>query len=400
VEAPAELPVPAPAPPAPALPPPAFASAPAAPPAQPALPVPPSPPAPPPLGYEDSRQESSGTFSWSNNGEHLEVKYHGTFALSDDDTDIVRMSPGSSVRVSDGKWLRGRSVEFSADSSGKISRRYYVGGSERPFEPEGREWLKQMMPRFVRMSGFNAKERAARILRNGGPSAVLAEISQIQGDYAKKVYFVELLRIARLDAATAQRLLEQAGREVDSDYELASILTEATALLTDDATRKAYFAAARSIDSDYEMRRTFKAAVGGGRISAPVLADLLDAVRMIDSDYEAATLLAEIANGQAIDGPARAPFFAAVQTIGSDYERGRVLKTVLKSELGPEMLAGVLSAAAAMHGYEASQVLQTAARTQDISGPARDAYMKAADNLSGYEQTQALAALAKNQSKR
>ena len=98
--------------------------------------------------------------TWSNNGEKLEVRYDGEFEFTDDDMDVKTMSPGGQLRISDGGWLKGHSVEFTADGSGKITRKYWSGSTERPFEPEGRQWLSQKLPRFVRQSGIGAKARA------------------------------------------------------------------------------------------------------------------------------------------------------------------------------------------------------------------------------------------------
>ena len=64
-------------------------------------------------------QKSRGSMSWSNDGEKLEVKYEGEFEFSDDDTDVKRMSPGAQLRISDGGWFNGRSVEFSRRSVGQ-----------------------------------------------------------------------------------------------------------------------------------------------------------------------------------------------------------------------------------------------------------------------------------------
>jgi hypothetical protein len=50
-----------------------------------------------------------------------------------------------------------------------------------------------------------------------------------------------------------------------------------------------------------------------------------------------------------------------------------------------------------MSGYELSQLLQTVAASHALSGALRDAYVEAADRLSGYEQTQALAALVRSE---
>ena len=50
-----------------------------------------------------------------------------------------------------------------------------------------------------------------------------------------------------------------------------------------------------------------------------------------------------------------------------------------------------------MGGYELSQVLQSVARTRTLTGNLREAYLAAADKLSGYEQTQVLSALVRSE---
>ena len=94
-------------------------------------------------------QGQSGNISWSSNGERVDIKYTGTFEFSDDDSDVVRLSPGGYIRISDGAWLGRHSVELRADAQGTITRRYWIGSSEKPFDPEGREWLKTVLPRFI-----------------------------------------------------------------------------------------------------------------------------------------------------------------------------------------------------------------------------------------------------------
>jgi hypothetical protein len=371
-------------------------------PAPPSMPAPPAMPAPPGGSalFEGTRQEGSGNFTWSSNGEKIEVKYRGAFALNEDDTDVATMAPGAYLRISDGRWLKGASVEFQADGSGNITRRFFIGSSERPFEPEGRDWLKKNFPRFVRMSGFDAKNRAARFYKRGGAEAVLAEIAQIQGSYAKKVYYTELLRLAPADPAVASRILTQAAKDIDSDYEMATLLIGgADKLLLNDATRRLYFDAARTIESDYEMKRVYVSALKRGPVPPALLAGVLDAARTIDSDYEAATLLIEAAKSHDISAEVRKPYFALLDTVSSSYEKGRVLQTLLRRGTLPEdAVAEVLRATATIDGsHEAGQVLQLAARTQSITGSAREEYIKIADRLGSHEQSQALAALVRHE---
>jgi beta-lactamase regulating signal transducer with metallopeptidase domain len=373
------------------------------PPPPPSPPPPPPPPPPSPVQSSGSRiggQESSGKHTWSHNGDKVSLEYRGAFELNDDDTDIVKVSPGGYIKLSDGGWLRGRSVEIAADASGAITRRFYVGNSERAFEPEGRQWLAQVLLKLIRRSGFAAKERVARFLRKGGAAAVLAEISLLEGSYSKRVYFSQLLQQAPLDPDAARRMLQQAGREIDSDYELASLLISASEKLTiDEATRSAFFEAAGTIDSDYEMRRVYSAVLRRGTLQPSLVAAILQATPSIDSDYEAASLLIDIVSRQAIDGALRAPFRAAVESVGSSYEKSRVLQRLLRrGEVPAETLVDVLQQAARIgSNYEAAQVLVAAARSHAIAGAARDAYVKAAENLGNHERDRALAALVRHE---
>ncbi len=416
--------------------------------------------------------QSHGTYSWSHNGEKLEIRYDGEVEFTDDDSDVKSLSPGGLLRLRDGgmmtSLLGGRTVEFKTDASGSITRRFWVGSSERSFDPEGRKWLASVLPRFIRQSGIGASARVARILKQKGPAGVLAEISLIEGSWSKRRYFSELFKTTTLDPGTLRQALVQAGREIDSDFELASLLIDnADRLLVDDATRQAYFEASKSIDSDFEMHRVFSAALKRGPVPPGLLVAMLSTSRSIESDFEEASLLVDVAklqpldnttrpaffsaldtvqsdfehhrvlaalttrgdltpetsaamlaSGAAVDsdfeaasflvslvkrqpieGDVRAPFFRAVDTISSSFERGRVLQAVAKRpDASPETVLAVLRAAATMgSGFEISQVLLTVVSNHAVEGPARDAYVAAAEKLGDFEQGRTLSALVKSE---
>jgi beta-lactamase regulating signal transducer with metallopeptidase domain len=329
-------------------------------------------------------QRQNGNFSWSNNGDKLEVKYDGEIEFTDDETDVQRLSPGGSLRIREGGWIAGRTVEFTADGTGNITRRFFVGMVEKPFDPDGRAWLKQTLPRFIRQTGIGAPARVARFLKSGGTNAVLAEITKIEGSWAKRVYFKELLAQATLDASAARQVLVQAGREIDSDFELASLLTSgADKLLLDDATRQAYFDATRTIGSDFEMHRVYSAALKRGAVSPAVLAGILDASRNIDSDFEQASLLVQIAKLQPLDKTTRGPFFAALATVGSDFEHHRVLTALAqRTDLDAETATAMLDSVAAIDSdFEAASFLVQLAKVQPIEGSLRAPFFRAVDSL-------------------
>jgi hypothetical protein len=347
--------------------------------APPAPSAPPAPPAPEAAARSDSA-DSQGSFSWSNGREKLTVRYQGAVEFSQDDADVVRLSPGGYLKISNGGWFSDRSVEFRADRNGTIERRFWMGSSEKPFEPDGRRWLADTLPRVIRQSGIGASARVARFLKAGGPSAVLAEISLIEGSWAKRLYFTELLRTSSLDASARARALAQAGREIDSDFELASLLIgSADQLIADDVTRKAYLDAARSIDSDFELRKVLSSALAKVATNQALLAGLLDASESIGSDFEEASLLVQVAKAQPLDGAARGAFFRALATVGSDFEHRKVLSALAdRRDLADATVGEMLDSATAIGSdFERATFLTQIAGQRPLAGAVRDPFFRA-----------------------
>ena len=383
------------------------------PPGLPDLPEPPEPPEPteppeslsppePPAHFgqevRSKRAQSSGNMTWSHNGETLEVNYRGDVEFSDDDKDIKSLTPGGWLRIKDGGWLGGHSMEFRADASGNIERRFWTGSREQPFEPEGRKWLEQILPRFIRQTGMGGRARVARIYKTKGAPGVLAEVSLIEGSWAKRIYLAELLRTPRLDARTVEQAFAQAGREIDSDFELASLLISAGDLLTADVTRRAYFDAARTIGSDFEMRRVFSSALKRGPLAPAILAGVLDTSTAIESDFELASLLVAVAKLQPLDEAARSAFFKALDTVGSDFERRRVLSTVMKrTDISPEATAAALVSATSIRSdFENASVLLEVVKSRSIEGPLREPFFRALGSIqSPFERGRVLQAVVK-----
>ena len=231
------------------------------------------------VSISHSSDDQSGSWSWSNNGEKLQVSYSGTFEFTDDDTDVRQLSAGGYLKISDGAWLFGRHSVEIRERGGQMDRRYFVNASERPYEPDGRVWLRENLPKFVRNTGIGAPARVARFLKSGGVAAVMGEISRIDGAYVKGIYYKELFRQATLTPDQYRQAMTQASREMKSDYELAQLLISiADRLPNDEASRDAYFTAAAGISSDYELRRVYSTMLKRGPVSPQTLSGILDAL--------------------------------------------------------------------------------------------------------------------------
>ena len=344
-----------------------------------------------------SSDDSHGNWIWSNNGEKLEVSYRGSFDFTDDDTDVREISTGGYLKISDGAWLGRHSVEIR-ENNGRLEHRYYVNTIERPYEPEGRVWLQQNLPKFVRNTGIGAPKRVARFLKSGGVGAVTAEIGRIDSTYVKGIYFRELFRQASLTPDQYRQAMAQASREMKSDYELAQLLIAVSDRLpNDEASRAAYFDAASHIKSDYETRRVYSAMLKRGPVSSQVLSGILDHAKTMRSDYELAELLRQVLSQQTLDDRNRGAFFAAVAAMHSDYERHRALRAVISDArpIDPALLEAALTQAEKLSSdYEAATFLLEVLRQNGVEGPARAAFFRVVGTLhSGYERGRVLQAV-------
>ena len=341
----------------------------------------------------------SGNFTWSNGTEKLHVNYRGAIEFTDDDADVRRISPGGWLKIREGGRSGSRTVEFRANASGALARRYWAGHSEKPFEPEGREWLAKALPRFIRQTGLGAEGRVARILASNGVDGVLAEIALIEGSWARRVYYTELLKHDSLDERSIEQILSRVGDDLASDFELATLLIgSADRLLVSEATRTAYFDATRTIGSDFELRRVHSAALRQGPVSPEVLAALLDASLTIQSDFEAASLLIQIAKLQPLDSRSVQLFVKALDGVQSDFEQRRALDTLVSTgNLSVDDLPAVLESAASIGSdFEQASFLLTVLKHYSIEGAPTAPFFRAVDTAaSAFERGRVLQALAK-----
>jgi beta-lactamase regulating signal transducer with metallopeptidase domain len=343
-------------------------------------------------------QQGTGNFTWSDNGEKVAIKWTGAFRISDDDKDIVWVEAGKTVQVSDGAWLMSTGVEVKGLADGKVEHAYYRNGFTRPYEPEGREFLATMLLKVVRVSGFGAESRVERFLKQGGVNAVLAEIDLLQGDYARRVYYSELLKQAKVPPAELTRIMAKAGETIRSDYELASLVVTALGSTQgDEAARVGVIDATKTIGSDYEMRRALTAALTEPmtpKVSAAVLAAAVN----IQADYERATFLIDVAKKGGLSPATKTAYFDLVKGIRSSYEQGRVLRSVsAMPNMTDDVMSDAVKASQTMAGdYERRQFLSASIARQPVTARnAGDVIQSAAGIKSDNERATLLVDLAK-----
>jgi hypothetical protein len=266
--------------------------------------------------------------TWSNDGEKFSVKWTGAFRLSDDEKNIDWVEDGATVTVTDGYVLTSR-VEVRG-RNGSVERQYWRNGMRRDYEPEGRLFLAAAIDKLVRHSGAFARERVARFLKSGGPDAVLAEIDRLSdSSYVRRVYYTELLKQAAPSDALLGRVLQRVPNELKSDYDKATLLTQASQVgALNDTHRVAIARAVQSISSDYDQRRTLTAILNTRPLAPAVAAAVLEATASIGSNYDRSQVLVEVAEKGGLTATTAPAFMQQVRSMTSSYDQRRVLTAV------------------------------------------------------------------------
>ena len=160
--------------------------------------------------------DGKGRIQITNNGKEFQIEYEGDITLSDDDKDIVAISNGGFVEIEQSSFGNRRRIVIESDRNGNLIKKYYEGRTEKDFNPEGKEWLADVLQEIVRSTTLAAEARVNRFYSKGGANAVLAEIGRIESDYVNAAYF-KLLLEKKLSNDELVKTIEVAGKEIDSD---------------------------------------------------------------------------------------------------------------------------------------------------------------------------------------
>jgi hypothetical protein len=341
---------------------------------------------------DDDRKEL--TVRWRVGDCELRVDAEGEFTARGDLTGFLTLSRDGHVEVEERDGDRRRMVRVTSGSTG-LQYRWTLDGHD-GFDVDREGWLASMLLALERRSAMFAKARVPELVRQGGADAVLRETALFQSDYARRVYYTTLLATIKLDEATSERLLRQAGESMTSDYERAELLRAVARQgpMTERVTRSV-IAAAGGMSSDYEKRRALSSALESVS-TRESRAALFTAASSMSSNYELAELLIAAQRRSLVDSASGVAYFNAVEKMTSDYERRRTLSALLRQR--PEsnvVLTGVLRASSSINSdYELATLLIEFARLIPVRGEMRELYLKATRSIgSDHEYRRVLQAL-------
>ena len=336
---------------------------------------------------------------WSEGDCSYEVEGRGDVKFNRDVTDIESISSGGSFTIEQHIGDDTRRLAIRPRSDGTLDRSYSVNGQRQEYDADARAWFAEALVALDRKTAFAVDQRVPSILERNGVNGVLQEISLLDSDYARRRYYTKLLSMQQLDRGQVRRVVEQAGSEMSSDYELAELLVALAKLdAFGDDSHTAFVGAVKKIGSDYEARRALNALLRRDQLAPATVEALLDVSTTIDSDYELAELLIDVSKRYAINDQTRPVYLKAVGSIKSDYEHRRVLAAIVSGGgLTPAVMRALLEDAARIGSdYELAEFLIQIARKGGLDSATRDAYFAATAQIdSDYEHHRSLTPLLK-----
>ncbi|HEX9728221.1 MAG TPA: M56 family metallopeptidase [Gemmatimonadales bacterium] len=269
----------------------------------------------------------------------LRIDAEGDVTFTDDDRDVAGIARNGFFSIEERYGRTRRRMEMRPSGSGEIERRWFVDGTEQwtaagPLatqDPDAAAWLARVLPVVFRRTGINAEARAKRILERDGVDGLLQEISFIRSDWAAGKYYAVLLSQPNLDGATIQRVVRDAGRQIESDYTLGQLLIAVAEHQTIDANvQAAYVEAAGSIESDYQHAQVLRAILRREGISQELADAMLRSAKNIDSDYQRTQVLMDVIAAHPLTQALTPAFLDAVRDIESDYQQTQVIMVLLQ----------------------------------------------------------------------
>ncbi|HEY6273871.1 MAG TPA: M56 family metallopeptidase, partial [Terriglobales bacterium] len=269
--------------------------------------------------------------SWSGDDCSVELNAEGKIQFNAEATEIQSISSGGffELNVRQGDNLRRVRVTPSGNGLEFVLK---VNGQQQPFDASAKAWFAGFLLSLERSTGFAADTRVPRLLAKGGPTAVLDEINNLTGDYVRGIYFRKLLEQPNLPAPVVVRIINQAGSQIESDYEMARVLMEVAKQydLPDETSRTTFLKAAGNLKSDYEHSRVLIELLKRPNISAENVGMALNSAASIKSDYEKSRILLSLIDQKAFDQSSLDFYLKLVATIDSDYEKSRDLLAAIE----------------------------------------------------------------------
>jgi beta-lactamase regulating signal transducer with metallopeptidase domain len=234
---------------------------------------------------------------------------------------------------------------------------------------------------------------------NAAACTAYAKASETIGsDFEQRRALAALVEHQPLEPAALGEVF-RAAASIGSDFELASLLVQVVdRQKISESNATVLLDALEIIGSDFEQRRVLKALAESRDLPPALLTGMLrTAERNLGSDFEMAEFLIVLGREHKLDGEALAAYLEALESVDSDFEYRRVASTLAKrANVSDAGMAKLVRDAGISIGsdFELAQFMTQVAKSYDVKGDLRDAYLEASESIgSEHENRRVLAAL-------
>ncbi len=280
-----------------------------------------------------SRSESSrGVYRWRNSTgvTNFNIEVRGKLEVTDDDKDIKSLSNDGYLQITKTVFGSKRTIVVESLGGGKIKKEYYEGRTKMEWEPNGRDWLGEILPEIVRTTTLGSEGRVNRIYAQGGPAAVLAELSRLEGDYTR-AHYSRLLMEKNIPDSDLPSVIAKIADVIHSDYYLSTVFQNNVGrMLATPQAAEAFFQGTKKINSAYYKSVVLKEALKKYPASPAQVKVILQSAADIDSDYYLSVVLTTLLDQSDVKDESLNELVIVSKNIPSDYYRTQVLRKALE----------------------------------------------------------------------
>lgn len=313
------------------------------------------------------QSENNKHYKYKNSFSDYDIHVKGKIKVNDDDTGILSISPGGSLKVSKKTFGNRRAVIIESNSKGELNYEYYEGRTQIDYIPEGEKWLADVLLDVIRITGIDAEGRVKRIYTKDGVDAVLDEITMITSNSVSVIYFEALLdnhklndeenmavttAISRLSSNTSRGdlystysslFLYNAKTSViffsnlsklSSNSEKARVLTHITKKIDfeNEDVIEAYFAVIDRMTSNTERGRVLRNLENEQELSDDTYVRLLQSVGKFTSNTEMGSTIRSMDNMDVSNPDISEAYFNTIDKMSSNTEKGSTLRHLIKNQ--------------------------------------------------------------------
>lgn len=279
------------------------------------------------------------------------IKHRGKITVSDDDKEVTAISPNGYLRIKKASFGNDRAIEIKSDSNGKLEHKYYEGGREQDFEPDGQEWLSDILYDVIRKSGIGGKERILRIYNDKGLSGALNEVDKVHSKNVEVIIDINIgnwfKSVKRSNTVNIRNMYMKA--LVDNiqfnDFELID-----------------YMKALKDIVSNSTKGTILRTILGKYDLDMSTMEQFLETTASLSYNTERGNTLRAFIAKYDIDRSNYHDFFEVINGMEINSEKGNVLKPLLKKQkLDKIVLSELLKSVEQFtHSAEKAAVLRAA----------------------------------------